>query len=282
MGANIDFHNLEKQPNQSIAVIQCGITTCQPGHHCDYRTYNHYSAHFILEGKGTYTINGKTYALEPGLGFMIFPGISNCYTADKISPWKYIYATFCGVDDDSLVRKAGLDTEHVIFSFPTDEKTLANLYAMHEASKSYEAQGYDVAGYFLLIMSHLIRNTTIQSPRNQSPEYYIKKALDYIEINYPYDIKVQSIASYIGIERSYLYKIFVHYTGCAPSKYLYEHRLLMAAKLLKESALSIQEIALSVGFHDVAHFYRTFASKYHMTPKQFQLLYKTKELPLDE
>ena len=48
----------------------------------------------------------------------------------------------------------------------------------------------------------------------------------------------------------------------------------MAAKLLKESALSIQEIALSVGFHDVAHFYRTFASKYHMTPKHYQIMYQ--------
>ena len=274
MSVHIDFHNLQKQPNQSIAVIQCGITACQAGHHCDYRTYNHYSAHFILEGKGTYTVNGQTYSLEPGQGFMIFPGISNCYTADSISPWKYIYATFCGVDDDSLVRKAGLDKDHVIFQFPMDEKTLSHLYAMHEASKSYEAQGYDVAGYFLLVMSQLIRNTTIHAPRNQSPEYYIQKALEYIEINYPYDIHVQSIASYIGIERSYLYKIFMRHTGLSPSRYLYEYRLLMATKLLKESALSIQEIALSVGFHDTAHFYKTFSSKYHMTPKHYQIMYQ--------
>lgn len=274
MSVNIDFHNLEKQPNQSIAVIQCGITACQAGHHCAYRTYNHYSAHFVLEGKGTYTVNGKTYTVEPGQGFMIFPGISNCYTADMHSPWKYIYATFCGVDDDSLVRKAGLDIDHVLFPFPTDEKTLSNLYAMHEASKSYEAQGYDVAGYFLLVMSHLVRNATILSPQSQSPEDYLKRACDYIETNYPYNVTVQSIASYIGIERSYLYKIFMRYTGFAPSRYLYEYRLLMATKLLEESTLSIQEIALSVGFHDTAHFYKVFSAKYHMTPKQYQILHK--------
>lgn len=270
MSVILDYHNLQKLPNQSIAVIQCGRTICHPGHHCQTRIYNHYSAHFILEGKGTYTVNGRTFELGPGHGFLITPGIPNSYTADPVDPWKYIYVTFCGMDAEPLVRNAGLDAEHVTFSFPMEEAMLRDLYAMYDASKSYDAKGYDVAGYFFLLMSRLIKAAASQSPKTQAPEHYIQQALSYIETHYPYNINVQDIAAYVGLERSYLYRLFMKQLHLSPSNYLYEYRLQMGARLLGERDLSINEVALSVGFHDSAHFHKAFAAKYHMTPKQYR------------
>ena len=43
------------------------------------------------------------------------------YVADKEEPWKYVYASFCGADDDAPVHSAGLDRNNVIFDFPLDE-----------------------------------------------------------------------------------------------------------------------------------------------------------------
>ena len=271
MSVILDFNNLKKLPNQSIAVVQCGLTICHPKHSSQSRIYKHYSAHFILEGKGKYIVNGKTYELGPGEGFMIIPGVSNVYIADEVTPWKYIYASFCGVDDESFVHNAGLDNENVTFTFPLDEAMLKDLYAMYEASKCYDAKGYDVVGYFFLAMSRLIRNTTNNSPKIYSPEHYIKKALYYIEMNYPYNISVQDIASHVGIDRSYMYRIFVKHMHQSPSNYLYEYRLRMAVKLLENMNLTINEVALSVGFHDVAHFYKAFSAKYNMTPKKYRI-----------
>ncbi|MBQ8816138.1 MAG: AraC family transcriptional regulator [Lachnospiraceae bacterium] len=271
MSIILDYHNIKKLPNQSIAVIQCGLTICHAGHVSQPRIYNHYSAHFILEGKGKYIVNGTTYELGPGQGFMITPDISNTYIADEKEPWKYIYATFCGVDDDSLVRAAGLDTENVTFTFPLDEPMLKDLYAMYEASKCYDAKGYDVVGYFLLVMSRLIKKAADNAPKTYSPEHYLKKAISYIENNYPYNISVEDIAGHVGIDRSYLYKIFVKHLQQSPSNYLYEYRLLMGVKLLGNVNLSINEVALSVGFHDVAHFYKAFTAKYKTTPKNYRL-----------
>lgn len=274
MSAIIDFYNLQKQPNQSIAVVQCGLTNCHSGHCCDFRIYNHYSIHFILEGKGTYTLNGKTYSLGPGEGFMIFPGISNSYTADISEPWKYIYATFYGIDDASLVHKAGIDLDHVTFTFPENSSMRSNLYAMYEASMKNDSYGYDVTGYFLLCMSQLVKNAKNALPKSIAAEQYVREAINFIENNYPYDINVHSIASYIGIERSYLYKIFMKYVKKSPSSYLYEYRLLMATKLLENADITIQEIAFSTGFHDAAHFYKIFAEKHHITPKQYRISVK--------
>lgn len=265
-----DYHNLQKLPNQSTAVIQCGLTICHPGHHCRSRVYNHYSAHFILEGKGVYNTNGRSYELGPGQGFMIMPGVSNNYTADETQPWRYIYVSFCGVDDEVLVHNAGLNPENPTFVFPLDESMLQDLYAMYESSKSYDCKGYDVAGYFLLAMSRLIKDAVRQSQGMHAPEHYFQKALRYIEDHYSYHICVQDIAAYVGIERSYLYRIFVDHVQQSPSAYLREYRLLMGAKLLESGNLPLNEVALSVGFHDLSHFYKAFTARYQMTPKQYR------------
>ena len=166
-----DEHELKKLPNQSLAVIQCGLTICHPGHACLPRIYNHYSAHFILEGKGTYVVNGKSYELKAGQGFLITPGISNTYIADIQEPWRYIYATFRGLDAESLVHSCGLNKDHVIFSFPTAPDIIENLYAMYESSKSYDSKGYDVIGYFLLVMSQLIKANKNTDKSNSFPEH---------------------------------------------------------------------------------------------------------------
>lgn len=270
MSYDTDRYNLKKDPNQSLAVVECGIQICHSGHTSPKLTYKTYSAHFILEGKGTYTLKDKTYHLSPGQGFMINPGDACIYTADVREPWKYVYASFCGVDDDALVRNAGLDDENVIFDFPLDEEMIHDIYAMHTAGKKNEARGYDVTGYFLLCMSRLVKANSQACEKGSQSEYYVRKAKNYIEEHYPDNITVEDIASHIGLDRTYLYRLFKQSAGESPSKYLMNYRLQRAAEMLENHTLSISKIALSSGFHDVSHFYRAFSAKYGMPPKKYR------------
>lgn len=159
----VDRYEIYKLPGQSLAVTQCGLQICGKGHAYGPQIYDSYSVCFILEGKGTYLVDGREYKLGAGQGFLITPGIPNTYCADTEEPWKYIYAIFGGADDDVLVHNAGLDEANVTFNFPLDEDMLHDLYAMHNASKNYDALGYDVTAYFLLVMSRLIRSNTLDN-----------------------------------------------------------------------------------------------------------------------
>lgn len=175
MSYDTDRYGLKRLPNQSLAVVECGIQICHSSHASPAITYNTYSVHFILEGKGVYMLNGKSYALEAGQGFMIMPGDRCIYIADKEHPWKYVYASFCGVDDDALVHGAGLDENTVTFEFPLDECMIHDIYAMHAAGKINEAKGYDVTGYFLLCMSRLVKANLAHTHTCDASEIYVKK-----------------------------------------------------------------------------------------------------------
>ena len=261
-----DRYTINKLPGQSLAVVECGIQICRSGHATPPIRYSDYSAHFILEGKGVYMLEGKEYHLGRGEGFLITPGAACTYTADEREPWKYIYASFRGIDDTTLVHNAGLDEKNVTFSFDANDIE-PMLYAMHSAGKKNEARGYDVTGWFLIIMSRLIANN-IQKPTTE--EGYIQRLKQYVEDNYPFPITVASMASHVGFERSYLYRIFMHGVGMSPSDYLRKFRLERAAELLKDGRLSVTEVAEAVGFSDISHFHRAFRNQYGTTPMLYR------------
>ncbi|MDP4133796.1 MAG: AraC family transcriptional regulator [Bacillota bacterium] len=263
-------YDIEGLPNQSLAIAQCGWQKCHGGHGCGPFVYRHYAMHFITKGKGVYRLQGQSYNLGPGDGFLIIPGISNYYVADDKDPWEYIYASFYGADADTLIHCAGLDEENITFSFALDDSMVKDLNAMHAASRSYDAKGYDVIGYFLLVMSRLIKDYSKKNNEVFLPEHYIKKAGIYIENNYPYNITVSDIAKYVGIDRTYLYRIFRDKLHLSVSEYLINYRLERAVELMKHDNLSMQEIALSTGFYDVSHFSKCFNSIYGTSPGKYR------------
>ena len=269
MSYDTDRYNLTKLASQSLAVIECGIQICHAGHAAPKLFYKDYSAHFILEGKGTFIKNGVTWELHAGQGFLITPNTSCVYIADEREPWKYVYASFRGADDDALVHNAGLDENNVIFDFPLDEDMVHDIYAMHRAGKRNEARGYDVTGYFLLVMSRLVKAAKGALADRQG-DYYVKLAKKFIEDNYSEALTVEDVAAHLRIDRTYLYRLFVRSEGISPSAHLLDVRLKAAARMLENPDLSIREAAANAGFCNVSYFYKRFTEKYGISPKQYR------------
>lgn len=269
MSFDTDRYHLKKLPSQSLAVVECGIQICHAGHAAPKLFYKTYSAHFILKGKGVFIKDDFSCELHAGQGFLITPNTTCVYIADQADPWEYVYVSFAGADDDALVHNAGLDENNIIFDFPLDEDMVHDIYAMHRAGKKNEARGYDVTGYFLLVMSRLVKAVR-HTAGTQQAEQYIKRAKKFIEDNYSEPITIADIAAHTRLDRTYLYRLFMTHVGMSLSDYLRETRLCAAARMLENDLLPICEVATNAGFGNLSYFYRRFTEKYGMSPKQFQ------------
>ena len=59
-------------------------------------------------------------------------------------------------------------------------------------------------------------------------------------------------------------------TGKTYTEHLQEKRLSQAAFLLKNTSLSVEEIAIAVGYENKSYFHRIFSKKYGATPKKYK------------
>jgi AraC-like DNA-binding protein len=62
----------------------------------------------------------------------------------------------------------------------------------------------------------------------------------------------------VNVSEDYLTRIFRKELGLSPWDYLNRYRIYLATILLKESTLTINEVASQTGFQDQAYFCRVF------------------------
>ena len=188
------------------------------------------------------------------------------YQADKKDPWN-----MPGLDSTEAAWKRFSPPQFSNSSpvFTTDSalciQPMIRLNALFFAP---EKNPLGLASAFLRLLSCMTRLDT--SGRNDHNEQYYQQALEYISNNYSYNLKIQDIADYIGVDRTYLYKIFMREAQISPKQYLLQYRIRAAAKLLQTQNYNVTEIAYSCGFRDSAAFCYHFRQQIGMTPRQYR------------
>ena len=66
-----------------------------------------------------------------------------------------------------------------------------------------------------------------------------------------------------------LYRKVKELLDMTPTEYIRHLRLEKAENLLKTTNKTVQEIMFECGFNSKTYFYREFAKKYHLTPKEY-------------
>jgi len=85
-------------------------------------------------------------------------------------------------------------------------------------------------------------------------------------------LSLDFIADELALSKMQLYRKIKELIGQTPTEYIRSIRLKQAEKLLKTTNKTVQEIMFVCGFNNKAHFYREFAKKYHLTPKEYRNL----------
>lgn len=101
----------------------------------------------------------------------------------------------------------------------------------------------------------------------------IRMVLKYIEEHYTDPIRLEDAALLVTLNPAYLSNIFKKETGENFVDYLNSYRIGQARELLKDSNLSINEIAYSTGFQDARYFSKLFKKYVGITPKDYRKIY---------
>lgn len=249
----------------------CGYSKTEPLHGFGPAVRPHYIIHFVISGKGDFYSNSRHYSLSAGQGFLIEPDVQTFYCSDEKEPWSYIWVGFSGSKAGKYLNETGISSDFPVFSSEHGERLKKYVFDMIKHSHLSVSDELRQTGMLYLFLSAIAESSY---SAGKAPAYtdniYIQKAVEFIQNNYCEPVKVNDIADYICINRSYLSTLFQKYIGMPPMQYLKIFRLTKAAEMLRLTELTIESIAFSCGYSDTAVFARAFRQFKGMPPGQFR------------
>jgi AraC-like DNA-binding protein len=254
------IYNTELSYND-LDIYQFGTEVCKAGHAFGPGVKEFYKIHYIHKGKGIFKINGQTYHLREGQGFVIYPNILVYYKADYENPWEYSWIGFHGIKVELILKQSGFIFQTPVFNTPNIEFINNCLKEMLKAENIKGGRDAYLRGYLYLILSqHIEKNGHLPDIDKSvdTKEQYVRTALDFIERNYDKKITVQDIADNVGVDSKYLWRLFNLILGISPVKVLLNTKVEKACRLMDNPKLSIADISRSVGYEDALQFSKIF------------------------
>ncbi|MBM6870955.1 AraC family transcriptional regulator [Pseudoflavonifractor phocaeensis] len=257
-----------------LFLVQFGWEQCIPLHSYGPHIRNNYLFHYVISGRGWLDVRqrdgtGKRYQLHAGQGFLICPNQVTTYCADENDPWAYAWVEFGGVQSQYRLTLAGLGEDQPIYT--TIQPEMANkvkdelLYIANHAQDS----SLSLMAHFYLFLDALINSSSSkQRVRGLSQQgFYIREAIHFIDQYYRSDIRIEQVAGFCGLNRTYFSRLFKEVMGQTPQEYLARYRITKAMELMRNTDMSIGEIASMVGYHNQLYFSKVFRKFQGLPPR---------------
>ncbi|MHB1146300.1 MAG: hybrid sensor histidine kinase/response regulator transcription factor [Lutibacter sp.] len=131
-----------------------------------------------------------------------------------------------------------------------------------------------------LLLKHLTKDTFVQNitnlPIGNDEKDFIRKVIELIRNNIENEnLHSLFIEEKLGISSSQLFRKIKQIFGLSPGDLIRTIRLKHAAELLRKSTLTVSEVCYKCGFNNRSYFYREFNKMYNITPKSYQIKYKS-------
>ena len=98
----------------------------------------------------------------------------------------------------------------------------------------------------------------------------VRAALDEIASNYR-EANLSSVARTYKVSLAYVSECVRAETGKTYKELLQKHRLETAARMLRRSDMTIQQIIAQVGYENTSYFYRLFRTYYGQSPREYRI-----------
>ncbi len=201
----------------------------------------------LMEGNYDELMKLYKLSLKPGLTTL---------KEDELELAKRRLAVFASICSRELIKK-GLTPETVMSYEYVYTEMICSTKNMNELLSSIDAIIKSASTSIIRI--NRIKHIDIMTATSK----YIK---DHISD----PIYIEDVARYVGLSSNYFSSLFKKEMHTPFSKYVNETRINEGKKLLRNTSLSITEIALKVGFKNQNYFTTIFKKHASITPKQYR------------
>lgn len=237
---------------------------------------------YIREGNYFIEIPDKKYRIEPGSVVFVRTGTPHSTMTHYLSG-AYDFIQFRLEDYFNSAEKNAYKYLPILAAYEDAppivvfEKGSDICSFMQEIINEYSNKNtaYDVYinAAIYKIIGFLYREGVLVKPKENFDKKQIKRMipiLEYIDENCGNDITLPDVSNTFGFNPSYFSRVFKSAVGMGYSDYLNFVRIHKAEILLKESDLSIVNIAVNTGFSSASYFNKVFKRIKNCSPTQYR------------
>ncbi len=228
---------------------------------------NIYVIEYVLDGKGYLEIEDKKFNVKAGDAYLIEANTNHHYYSDKANPFKKYWINFTSSSFSLLLEALQIKG---IYHFPNTDiiEEFNALFSLEQ--KSILASS--IAEEALKIITSILfkMRESIHEQKNNIPEEMVK-AKSLIDENIKEDISLEDICEQLFISQTTLINSFTKYYGVTPKQYRIKQRVNLACIYLRETKMSLKEIASELSFSDAYSFSHFFIKNMGISPKEYRL-----------
>ena len=279
--------NEELREYRSENLIPPGFTfhifVSQEGKDTARHTHNFIEIIYIFDGSATQVVNNTSF--EVGRGDLIFMnyGCTHAFSPHgNVSFYNICFrpeieASPASGDAFSALQIAafedlrhGNDMGKISFRGSQRDEMESLLKLMHgEYHGKTPFKRAVLESYMSILLVRTLREA-LPAPESPAPKQDWKELSDYIDANLGTDLTLSALSQRYFYNPSYFSRVFKKQFGASLTDYIGRRRIALAIRLLRETKLSVEEIARRVGYPSKTSFYRAFAKITDSTPTAYR------------
>lgn len=249
----------------------CGERLHTPQHEYGPSTRTHFLISLVTEGEAVLFGNKKNVTFRKGDIIVMFPDVEYHYRAKNT--WSLKWVGVGSADLGVFLERLGITYDSPIITCPDASRAEQIFDSIRDMSASPTPASVMKMKSLLCDLISMIAQT-----REDGDKTFSKRSaeiLKMISANYSDELRVSEIARQYHLDRSYLERTFRRDTGMSIREAITSFRIKKAQSLLRDTSLSISEVAKSSGFKDRLYFSKFFHKKFGMTPSEYRTASKT-------
>lgn len=277
------------ESNPYFSIILAGITRCNdenypdddkkttPFSRGDYQVYpldKYYvnrnksevaSIEFVISGSGIVKINEKEYHPQKNDTFFLKLDEQQEFYSNGDKPWVKIWFSVEGSLVKTLTETYGL-TDHTVFHC----NVKPYIDRVHSLLTDKTITPKEIYNEVALCFHEALQVMAMSIESKEKSSFDAETIKHYIDMNVYSIITVEQLAKLIFKSQAQTIRIFKQYYNMTPYDYYIKVRIETAISLLKNTTISIREIASKLQFSDEHYFSYFFKQKTGKKPTDFR------------
>lgn len=227
--------------------------------------HSHLELYFVDEGEMDITVNSYQRRLKKDEMCVVLSFDAHCYQTPKASRSRVlIIPTYLCTEFMETIKN-----KRVVSPFIYDQKIVRKIKEHIAELNNCADNEIKRQGYIYVILGLVMENISFEETRENLDSKLASRLLLYVNDHFKESITLQTAATYLGYNQSYISRYFKSHFHIGFNQYLTTIRLKNALTLMHERKHKLAYCALESGFNSLRTFYRAFCKEFDCTPKEY-------------